>query len=335
MQQIHTSIPASSPTLTSLVEETSLPKIILKARGGEVQLQAYVNAYIVGEREVFMNGTRATPLYYLSLVGMRGQGTTLQGVFARLTSTHSKGIWLEGVGEVALAHHQSSLSECGYTLHWNFEQAEVQPTHDLHAVIESQMLTMCDPLRGTALKQREQRIAKNGAGKKQRAQISLSTAKSSKVQQDHAEIRNREKHPLFLLMVPGWAGEHAHVLHQFHLSFLDQRVPWPLDPSWAGFLWERGREQQEIERLKVWCYTPPASEVAEEEGAEPKEETPGIPFCSEAYFCRPRPAQIQRDVQEALVSGRISSLVHSHLVVLPMPTTEQEEEEHTAIATAV
>src|SRR5579859_261892 len=108
----------ASQETSSFVEQTSLPRITVSARGGDAQIQAYVNSYIVGEQNVFMNGAWAIPLYYLSLVAMRGQGTTLQGIFARLTSMHPKGITLDGVGEVALAHHQSSLSACGYTLHW-------------------------------------------------------------------------------------------------------------------------------------------------------------------------------------------------------------------------
>src|SRR5579859_979217 len=209
----------------------------------------------------------------------------------------------------------------------NFEQAEVLPTHDLHAVIESHMLTICDPLRGTAIKQRTARSAAQKPAKRQKEQTSLSTAKNSKMQQSHAEIRNREKYPLFLLMSPGWAGDDAHFLHQLHLSFLDQRVPWPLDPSWASFLWERGREQHEIERLKVWCYTPTLAEAAEEEAMERSEEGRCLPFLTSAYFCRPQPAQLQQDLQEALVSGRISSLLSSPPIVLPSSPLLAEEEE--------
>lgn len=327
MNHIKSSQDTSSSALSLLVEETSLPRITVSARGGEAQLQAYVNAYIVGEQKVFMNGTWATPLFYLSLVAMRGQGTTLQGIFARLTSMHPKGITLEGVGEIALAHHQSSLSACGYTLHWNFEQAEVLPTHDLHGVIESHMLTICDPLRGMAIKQRTARSAKQKPGKRQKEQTSLSTAKNSKIQQSHAEIRNREKYPMFLLMVPGWAGDDAHFLHQLHLSFLDQRVPWPLDLSWASILWERGRDQHEIERLKVWCAAPALAEAEDDEAMEQKEEACSLPFISSAYFCRPKPAQLQQDLQEALISGRISSLLSSLPIVLPSSSLQQAEEE--------
>ena len=324
-----------SNTLHSLVEHSSLPMITVKARGGTAQLQAYVNAYIVGRDQAFMHGHWGTPLYYLSLVAMKGQGTTLQGIFARLVSTHSKDVSIEGIGDVALAHHQSSLAECGYTLHWNFEQAEVLPNHDLHAVIESHMLTICDPIRGNAVKQREQRTGKSQQsqqGKRQKERVSLSTAKGSKVQQSLAEIRNREKHPMFLLMVPGWVQEED-FCHQLHLSFLDPRLPWPLDPSWASFLWERGIRHHEIERLKVWCFTAPEPEPGETE-EEPHHER-SVPLFSMAYLCRPQPAQMQQDLQEAILSHRLSSLLSCHLVTLPLPEQDTEQESIALVATPV
>ncbi len=323
----------SPQTERSLVEQTLLPKVIVKARGGAAQLQAYVNAYIVGREQEFMNGHWSTPLYYLSLVAMKGQGTTLQGIFARLVSTHTKDVSIEGIGDVSLAHHQSRLAECGYTIHWNFEQAEVLPNHDLHAVIESNMLTIADPVRGHAVKQREYRAEKGQAGKRRKERASLSTVKTSKAQQSLEELENREKHPLFLLMVPGWAHEEATFLEQLHLSFLDQRVPWPLDPSWANFLWERGIRRNEIERLKVWCYTPaPSTEDEELEETSPEQT---IPLLASAYFCRPKPASIQRDIQEALLTGRICASANSAIVTLPtLPLSHQHEQERVALAAA-
>src|SRR5439155_19934726 len=57
-----------------------------------------------------------------------------------------------------------------------------------------------------------------------------------------------------------------------HLAFLDPRLAFPLDPSWATFLWERGRSAQEIERLKVWCFVPDQRVEALEE-AEADQDT--------------------------------------------------------------
>ena len=167
-----------TPTMaqsSSFVEQTTLPKIRVKARNGAPQLEAYVNAYVVGDRDMALSsGRRATPLYYLSLVAMRGQGTTLQGIFSRLVSTHTRDVEIEGIGAVALAHHQLRLASLGYTLHWNYEQVEIASSRDLHAVIESNMLTVWDPTRAFALKQREQRTGKTGAGQKQKSRASLS-----------------------------------------------------------------------------------------------------------------------------------------------------------------
>ena len=126
-------MPKTQLTSVSLFSDglPTLPKISVKGKNKEAQFEAYVNAYIVGKQKIIVNSTFAYPLYYLSLVAMRGQGTVLQGIFAQLVSTHVRNISLEGIGDVVLAHHRSDLSSCGYTLHWTFEQAEIQPSRDL------------------------------------------------------------------------------------------------------------------------------------------------------------------------------------------------------------
>ncbi|MBA2391978.1 MAG: hypothetical protein H0V70_04455, partial [Ktedonobacteraceae bacterium] len=246
---------------TSLVEQTALPKITVRGKSNEALIEAYVNAYVVGkEPELLTNGKRATPLYYLSLVAQHGQGTTLQAIFARLVNIHSHGAILDGIGEVFLAHHRQRIAACGYPIHWNFEQGEVQPERDLHAVIESNMLTICDPVRAMAVKSRKERTTTKRQHR-EKARASLSTIKGGK-QADIQEVRHREQNPLFLMLVPSWYQETT-VQQQMHFAFLDPRVPWPLDLSWSPFLWERGLEHNEIERLKTWSYTPPTSSVEE------------------------------------------------------------------------
>ena len=94
-------------SLHLLVEQTSLPKIAVHGKSNEPQIEVYVNAYVVGHQPELMNNRWAYPLYYLSCLAQRGQGTTLQGLFARLVSLHSRGATLQGVGEVMLAHRQS------------------------------------------------------------------------------------------------------------------------------------------------------------------------------------------------------------------------------------
>ena len=295
----------------SLVEQTTLPKISVRSQSGTT-VSAYVNAYVVGKRpQGLTNGTVRTPLYYLSLVAMRGEGTTLQAIYSTLVSTHLRDVHLEGVGDVALAHHQRSLASNGYTIHWNYEQAEIQPTRDLHGVVESNMLTVCDPVRGMTVRQRVQRTSKDKM-KRQKVAASLSTAKASKSQNSIEEIRNREKQPTFLLLVPSSSPD-ALFVQQLHLSFLDLRVPWPLDPSWASYLWERGLANGEIEPLTVWSAHP-----ALEAGAGVEDlAAHTTPFLAEAYFCRPQPAQVQKALQSALIHGQIGSHLYTHLVALP------------------
>jgi hypothetical protein len=298
----------------SLVEQTTLPKLTVRGKSNEALLEAYVNAYVVGkEPEQLANGKRATPLYYLSLVAQHGQGTTLQAIFARLVNIHSRGATLDGVGDVFLAHHRQRIASCGYTMHWNFEQAEVQPERDLHAVIESNMLTICDPVRAMAVKSRRERTTTKQHREKARA--SLSTIKGGK-QADIQEVRHREQNPLFLLLIPSWYQE-IPIQHQMHFAFLDPRVPWPLDPSWSQFLWERGLERKEIEQLKTWSYTPPLLNAEESsDGVDETEPTP-VPFLADAYLCRPHLGQLYHDLADALRSGRLTAHQIRHLTALP------------------
>ena len=102
-------------------------------------------------------------------------------------------------------------------------------------------------------------------------------------------------------MIPGWEAGNPTYRQQLHLSFLDPRVPWPLDPAWAEFLWWRGERRGEIEALTTWCFA--------------ASETP--PFLGEAYLCQPHPGLLQKDLQEALMLKKIPSLLHTHLSPLP------------------
>jgi hypothetical protein len=315
-------IQSIATTSSLFADASSLPKVTISARGGIPQLHAFVNAYIVGRQATLMNGNWARPLYYLSLVAMHGQGTTLQGVFARLVSTHSKDVSIEGVGDVVLAHHQASIADSGYTLHWNFEQEEVVPTHDLHAVIECRMLTLFDPLQGIAGVRQQQ-------GKRKKESVSLSTHTSSKVLNDLMERQNRERNPQFLFMVPGQQQGSQSFRQQLHFAFLDQRVPWPLDPTWADFLWDRGIKQKEIEALNIWCYQPLVPQL---DGSDRRDLTPAtVPFLAEAYFCRPKPALLLRDLQEALATRQMSALLPSSVLPLPLASRSIGEESRIAL----
>ena len=59
-----------------------------------------------------------------------------------------------------------------------------------------------------------------------------------------------------------------------HYRFLNRRLDLPLHPSWAGWLWERGLREGDVEGL----------------------ESIGV----QAYRCRPDPAGLQEDISEAV-----------------------------------
>lgn len=87
-----------------------------------------------------------TDLWYLSLTGARGQGTTLRALWANLVSNRARGVWLEGVGSVALGQHRLDLAQLGYPIHWTFRQGVVGPGREMQGVLEADALTCYDPL---------------------------------------------------------------------------------------------------------------------------------------------------------------------------------------------
>ncbi|GCE32019.1 hypothetical protein KDA_75030 [Dictyobacter alpinus] len=305
----------------SLVEQTHLPRILVRVKGA-VKYYAYVNCYIAGPKFRFQ-GTDVTPLYYLSLVAMRGQGTILDGIWSALTASNPYDVYLDGVGTVVLAHRRPDSAALGYTLHWNYRQADL-PSQDLQRVIESNMLTMYDPLRGAAPVQKERKTKKGrrinpkkkGRGK-ERAEGSTATKKTLGVLE---ERQNREKHPLFLLLVPG--NEHPErlpgetdegyrthcelhttaFLAESYFAFLDLRAPWAMALEWCDYLWQRGVERGENVPLTVWC-----AQVSSEETPDGEKQRP--PVFSQAWLCQPNIALLDSDLKQARRDGRISNLV--------------------------
>src|SRR5262249_44573560 len=160
---------------------------------------AYVNLSIVGP-PFRLQGKDVTPLYYLSLVAQDGQGTILDGIWSALTANNAYDVYLDNVGTVVLAHRNPAFVALGWQIHWNYRQAKL-PGQDLHRIIESNMLTMYDPLRGIAPVKREHRQRK-GPNKRGRERVEGSTA-TKKNLGELEERLNREKHPLFLLLVQG------------------------------------------------------------------------------------------------------------------------------------
>lgn len=334
------------PELPTFVEETTLPRILVRTKGKQTRYYAYVNGYVCGSRCI-VKGSAVIPLYYLSLVAMPGEGAKLQGVWAALASEHPQDVYLENVGTVVLAHHDPRLESLGYRLHWNYLQQPVRDRQQtLHAVIESHMLTLFDPIAGAA-PPRHERTSQKGSRHKQRRQASraeraVQLATERKELGDFEERLNREQFPCFLLLLPGNsaplrqpeesdeqyqarrdAAVHAYLIGQ-HFAFLDRRAPWAMSMEWAEFLWKRGLAQQEIVPLKTWFYG--ATQRTEEEEVQPvgdeKEARQQFPLFEAAWLCRPNITRLQTDVRKALRAGRISNLRASTGVSAPVRTPE-------------
>lgn len=300
------------------VEGSTLP--VIRAAGFEVR----VNAYVVGRTRrvatspsvatsnLRSNGSDSagpstaaddrdrspgcqggvTDLWYLSLVGAHGQGTSLRALWANLVSNHNRAVWLEGIGSVTLGHNRLDLGGLGYPIHWSYRQTVLPPSRDVHGVLESDLLTCYDPLLAPASSRRSPRrnidtraatthehvtsVSHDNAGagtangkgvgsastanvngkKSQEGTVVLSTR--SGASEERQVVTSREAHPLFLLLV---RGQDEASLPRLHLRYLATRIPWlPYYPAWADYLWQRGRERKEIEGMHVWCYRNPVSD---------------------------------------------------------------------------
>jgi hypothetical protein len=291
----------------------TLPMLTVKQKGQD-GMHAYVTAYVVGtKRELMADGQARVPLYYLSMIGASGQGTTLRGLFASLASQRLSDGLLDGVGKVALAHHQQPLASLG-RWHWQYDQVVLPAGAGLHGILESPSLTCYDPVQGQmAGKARRSRSTVGNRrlphttgtetgtrptrGKRSKDEAcSLSTARNAKARAD--EQTSQQHDPLFLLLVPGSKADDPTFLHHLHYAFLDRRVPWPLHPAWAAFLWQRGQSNGEIEALTVWGHTPASS-------AGTRTTAP----LAAAYLCHPRIAELAHDLSRALARGSLSCLL--------------------------
>lgn len=240
---------------------SALPVLQVNVGKGK-EFEAFVTAYVVGGAKSQMaSGLWLTPLYYISLIAAKGQGTTLQGLFATLAGQQIPRLWLSDVGQVALANQQARLADLDCAWHWT--QKTLENGH-LHAVIEPS-LTYYDPTLVPV-------------ARRNKHHATSTTQESS---------QTSSPDPSWLFLVPRWLPTEE--VPQRHFTFLDARLPWPLWPSWATFLWERGLRTQEIEPLTVWCAT----------------RTPMLPLLSAAYLCRPRSTSLIADLQRALKEQRL------------------------------
>jgi len=358
---MRTSTLTATTDVPTYVERTDLPRVLVRTKGGEVRYYAYVNGYIRGP-QCRVKGVSVVPLYYLSLVDMAGDGGKLHGIWAALISEPPQDVYLETVGTVVLAHHDPQFQSLGYRFHWNYDQGATNSRdNDLHGVIESNMLTMFDPVVGAAPIHRERKQKRKlhherQQKRKSRAQPRVTYSTASKKDLGELEERtNREKHPLFLLMVPGSvppprerderdevydARRKAAVdtfLAELNFAFLDLRAPWAMSIAWAEFLWQRGLSHGENVKLTAWFKevaqrkenSEEESVQAEEDKEEGEEEArqPEIrPVFTEAWLCRPNIALLDADLKKALREGRISDLreeaapaVADEAVAIPAP----------------
>jgi hypothetical protein len=322
---------AKTPMISQIptfVEVTSLPRIMVKAKGGTTRYAAYVNGYVCGPKCRY-KGTTVVPIYYLSLVDMAGDGGKLQGIWSALISEPAQDVYLETVGTVVLAHRDPQFERLGYTIHWNYNQVLANDRENsLHAVIESNMLTLCDPTAGAIPPRRERKKAKprHAQRSKRSARATHKTQLATVTKKELGDLEermNREKHPLFMLMVPGsvrpaslpnedalaYETRASAVIKQYlaalHYAFLDLRVPQPMSIEWADFLWQRAVASLENTQLKVWFKD--VVQGKDESEAEENDRR-AIPVLCEAWLCRPNIARLDADRRAAHREGLLSSL---------------------------
>lgn len=307
---------APKPLIPTYVERTDLPRIVVQSRGG-TRYSAYVQAYIAGPGEV-IKGRRTTALFSLSLEAMRGQGALLRGIWSGLVASHVEEITIDGLGHVALAHH--ILSTLRYQLHWHYSQ-QTMDDGSLHALIESNQLTVCDPVLGVVAKERPPR--KQKARRQQGKRINTLSTLKKKDELDEEEAKLRQLFPLFLMRTPGSVqpqrekNEEEQAYRQRsqqalaswrieqHMAFLTLRYPFPLLPEWAEYIWNRGLSQGEITQLKTW--SPQVEQV--ESGPFPRT----LPLWHDAWLCRPTILPLKADLD----AFHLQRTKHVSINVLP------------------
>jgi hypothetical protein len=316
------------PTLSvAFAEQSTLPQLQLRDRKGALQCSAYVNAFAVTSQPGWYarpngNGRSralASGLWYLSLLGAPGTGTTLQALYGGATENNvSHTLYLEGVGEVALGNQREDLIAQGYATHWNYLQQPVvlaPPVGDgvqqsvethpkalrgVHGILEPRQMTVADPLRAAlSAPRRRARQGKGTHARKQREEAVLSTGSS-----DAADPETRQQAgdlPCFLLLIPGDKHQDTAFRQQLFLSFLSKRLPWPLKQEWANALWEASCSAGMVEQLTIWSYGMPGLSGNEPIAALP---TGHVPVLSASYLCTPQPAFLAQVVERLIAPSR-------------------------------
>ena len=242
-------------------------KVTLMDDRGNPAFQAYTNICIVSSKPYIMkDNSRRRELYYLSMFGPKGSGTSLNAIFAALVNASAiRDVYIEDIGYVALVHKSGRLPD--FTPSWSCEFAEFGTNRAIHAVVESKQLSLWDPQQAMNGKMKKGTSDDNG-----KAKLKQQASKSEEMSDVIAQ--SLEKHPLFFLMVPP-----DKVNHRLHLAYLDKRCPFPLLDEWSSFIWERAQRKPEIEQLEVWSST-------------------DNPMIAEAYLCYPNIEKMINDVSE-------------------------------------
>lgn len=321
----------------AFAEQATLPQVQLRDKKGTIQCSAYVNAFAVTHQKTWYarpNGSgksrrQARGLWYLSLLGEPGTGTTLQALYGGATENNAAHtLYLEGIGEVVLGNHREDLVDQGYGTHWNYTQqplvitphswslpaTEKEQSQDerpkrrairgIHGLLEPRQMTVADPLRATLAAPR--RRAKKGKGERaqrQREEVMLATGRVEAADPETRQIT--ADRPCFLLLIPGYRQQETAFRPQLFLSFLSRRIPWPLKQEWAAPLWEACVSAGMVEQLLVWSYGLPLPGQRRTAAILPDG---AVPVLSDGYLCTPQPAYLAQVVERLIAPKRQTPL---------------------------
>ena len=308
-------------SLLAFAEQTSLPQLQLRDKKGHIQCSAFVNAFAVTSQQdeyIRPNGSgkqtvSAHGLWYISLLGAPGTGTTLQAIYAGAVENNtSHTLYLEGVGKVVLGNQRETLINQGYATHWNYhhqpftvsrgalgENNPVRSMGGIHLVLEPRQVSVADPQRA-ALVEKRRRIKGAKGPRKLREEAIASTGN---IDASDPEMRKQAGDlPWFLLLIPGDRQHDALFRQQLFGSFLAKRLPWPLKREWYEPLWIRCQAAHMIERLRVWSYglPLPTSEQGTPQFSEGKLSLGHYPVQSDGFLCTPQPAFLAQVVHSLL-----------------------------------
>lgn len=321
----------------AFAEQATLPQMQLRDKKGSMQCSAYVNAFAVTRQKAWYarpNGSgksrcQAHGLWYLSLLGEPGTGTTIQALYGGATENNAAHtLYLEGIGEVVLGNHREDLVSQGYGTHWHYHQQPLtiappappssplenaqrngerprsKPIRGIHGLLEPRQMTVADPHRATLAAPRKR--AKKGKGERARRLSEETMLATGHVEAADPETRKlAADQPCFLLLIPGHRQQDASFRPHLFLSFLSRRIPWPLKQEWAAPLWEACLSAGMIEQLVVWSYGLPFPGRRRMAAVLPD----GLaPVLADGYLCTPQPAYLAQVVEQLIAPQPVTHL---------------------------